>query len=69
LSLRAPIAVAVEIRAPAGRVFRLAWNVGEDGLRLQRPLPFEAGRPVEARLTLPDADGTALGGGAAGVAF
>jgi hypothetical protein len=54
LSLRAPIAVAVEIRAPARRVFRLAWNVGEDGVRLQRALPFEPGRPVEIAFTLPE---------------
>jgi hypothetical protein len=53
LSLRAPIAVPVEVRAPAQRVFRLAWNVGEDGLRLARPVPFEPGRPVDVRLALP----------------
>lgn len=34
-------------------MFRLAWNVGEDGLRLARPAPFEPGRPVGVRLTLP----------------
>jgi hypothetical protein len=55
LSLRAPIAVAVEIRAGARRVFRLAENLGEDGITLVRPAPFEAGRPVEARFVLPDA--------------
>ena len=64
LSLRAPIAVPVEVRAPSGRVFRLAWNAGEDGVRLQRPAPFEPGRTVEVRLTLPDADRAADGGGA-----
>jgi hypothetical protein len=53
LSLRAPIAVPVEIRAPARRVFRLASNVGEDGVRLARPAPFEPGRPVDVRLALP----------------
>jgi PilZ domain-containing protein len=58
LSLRAPMAVAVEIRAPARRVFRLAWNVGEDGVKLQRALPFEPGRPVELAFTLPDGDAT-----------
>jgi hypothetical protein len=57
LSLRAPIAVPVEVRAPARRVFRLALDVGEDGLRLARPLPFEPGRPVEVRLVLPQAAG------------
>jgi hypothetical protein len=61
LSLRAPIAVPVEVRAPAGRVFRLAASIGEDGLRLARPVPWEPGRPVDVRLVLPDAEpGTAL---------
>jgi hypothetical protein len=60
LSLRAPIAVPVEIRAPARRVFRLAWNVGEDGLRLARGAPFERGRPVDVRFGLPDGDTLAL---------
>jgi hypothetical protein len=58
LSLRAPIAVPVEIRAPAGRVFRLAADVGEDGIRLARSAPFEPGRPVDVSFALPD--GTAL---------
>ena len=56
-ALRAPVAVTVEIRragGPEGRVFRLAAAVGEDGLRLERPAPFEIGRPVDVRLTLPD---------------
>jgi hypothetical protein len=53
LSLRAPIAVPVEIRAPARRVFRLALNVGEDGVRLDGTAPFEPGRPVDVRLRLP----------------
>ena len=43
MSLRAPIAVPVEIRAPARRVFRLAATVGEDGLRLGRGASFEPG--------------------------
>jgi len=60
VSLRAPIAVPVEIRAEARRIFRLAWNVGEDGLRLAGDLPFEPGRPIEARFRLPDGDGLAL---------
>jgi hypothetical protein len=58
VSLRAPIAVPVEILADGRRAFRLAAAIGEDGLRLQTRLPFEAGRIVEARLQLPD--GTAL---------
>jgi hypothetical protein len=39
--LRAPIAVPVEIRAPARRRFRLAAAVGEDGIRLARGASFE----------------------------
>jgi hypothetical protein len=60
VSLRAPMAVPVEIRAHAHRVFRLAWNVGEDGLRLAGELPFEPGRPVEARFQLPGGQRLAL---------
>jgi hypothetical protein len=64
VSLRAPIAVPVEIRldarAGAPRVFRLASNVGEDGLRLGAGLPFETGRLVEARFRLPDGEPLAL---------
>ncbi len=64
MSLRAPIAVPVEIRldarADAPRVFRLAWNVGEDGLRLVAGLPFESGRLVEARFRLPDGEALSL---------
>jgi hypothetical protein len=58
-SLRAPLAVPVEIRIVGGRgnegrrVFRLAANVGEDGVRLVRPAPFEIGRPVAVRFVLP----------------
>jgi len=54
VSLRAPIAVPVEVRADGRRAFRLAAAIGEDGLRLETALPFEAGRVVEARLQLPD---------------
>jgi hypothetical protein len=54
VSLRAPIAVAVEVRADGRRAFRLAAAIGEDGLRLETRLPFEAGRIVEARFQLPD---------------
>ena len=54
LSLRAPIAVTVEVRAAGRRVFRLATNLGEDGLALERPAPFERGRPVEIAFALPD---------------
>ena len=54
VSLRAPIAVPVEIRAPKRRVFRLAAAVGEDGIRLAAAAPFEPGRPVDVRFDLPD---------------
>jgi hypothetical protein len=57
VSLRAPIAVPVEIRAPARRVFRLAAAVGEDGIRLARGASFEPGRPVDVRFDLPDGGG------------
>jgi PilZ domain-containing protein len=62
VSLRAPIAVAVEVRSEAGRVFRLSANVGEDGVRFSRPLPFEPGRPVEVRFRLPDGELIGLAG-------
>jgi hypothetical protein len=58
MELRAPVAVPVEVRAEIGtgsrRAFRLAQSVGEDGVRLVRPAPFEPGRPVEIAFTLPD---------------
>jgi hypothetical protein len=57
VSLRAPIAVPVEIRAPKRRVFRLAAAVGEDGIRLARGAPFEPGRPVDVAFDLPDGGG------------
>ena len=56
MSLRAPIAVTVEVRAAGRRVFRLAANVGEDGIALERPAPFEIGRPVEIAFAIPDDD-------------
>jgi hypothetical protein len=60
VSLRAPIAVPVEIRATARRVFRLAQAVGEDGIRLARAASFEPGRPVDVRFDLPDGGRWAL---------
>jgi hypothetical protein len=57
VSLRAPIAVPVEIRAPARRVFRLTAAVGEDGIRLARGASFEPGRPVDVRFDLRDGGG------------
>jgi hypothetical protein len=56
-ALRAPAAVPVEVRAERGaearRVFRLSASLGEDGVRLVRPAPFEVGRPVDVRFALP----------------
>jgi Tfp pilus assembly protein PilZ len=52
--LQAPAAVPVELRASQRRVFRLCHEVGEEGLRLAAPAPFEVGEPVTVRLTLPD---------------
>jgi hypothetical protein len=60
VSLRAPLAVPVELREGARRAFRLAWNVGEDGLRLEGASPFETGRLVEARFSLPGGEPFAL---------
>jgi hypothetical protein len=53
MSLRAPIAIVVEIRADQRRWFRLSRNVGSDGLGLCRPVPVEVGRTVEVRFVLP----------------
>jgi Tfp pilus assembly protein PilZ len=54
--LQAPAAVPVELRAARRRVFRLSHEVGEEGVRLAAPAPFEVGEPVELRLRLPDSD-------------
>ena len=54
--LLAPAAVPVELRAARRRVFRLSHEVGEEGVRLASPAPFEIGEPVELRLRLPDAE-------------
>lgn len=56
MSLRAPIAVPVEISAARRRRFRLAWSIGEDAVRLERGCSFEPGRPVTIRFALPDGD-------------
>jgi hypothetical protein len=56
--LRAPIAITVETRGRTRdgvrRAFRLARNIGADGIALERRAPFELGRPIEVRFTLPD---------------
>ena len=63
-ALRAPMAVAVEVRVAAGaearRAFRLSASVGEDGVRLGRAAPFEVGRPVDVRFALPAGEALAL---------
>ena len=56
LGLSAPAAVPVELRAGDRRVFRLSQEIGTGGIRLGRAAPFERGRPVTARFTLPGAD-------------
>jgi hypothetical protein len=56
--LQAPAAVPIELRASRRRVFRLSHEVGEEGIRLAAPAPFEVGEPVELRLRLPDTEET-----------
>jgi PilZ domain len=53
--LQAPAAVPVELRGSRRRVFRLSRVIGEEGVCLEKPAPFERGEPVEIRLSLPDA--------------
>lgn len=65
MSLRAPLAVAVEVRSLEGagevrRAFRLSASVGEDGVRLVRPAPFDVGRPVAISFALPDEEAVVL---------
>ncbi len=65
MSLRAPLAVPVEIRSLEGagevrRAFRLSASVGEGGVRLVRPAPFDIGRPVAIAFALPDAQAVTL---------
>jgi hypothetical protein len=60
VSLRAPIAIPVEIRSAKGRLFRLARAIGEDGIRLEHAAALERGRPVELRFVLPDGEALAV---------
>jgi hypothetical protein len=55
LGLSAPAAVPVELRAADRRVFRLSEEIGMGGIRLHRAAPFEPGRPVSIRFSLPGA--------------
>ena len=38
-------------------MFRLSREIGEGGVRLERPAPFEPGRPVDVRFVLPGGAG------------
>jgi hypothetical protein len=57
MGLSAPAAVPVEVIAGDRRVFRLSSEIGPGGLRLQKPAPFEPGRPVVVRFGLPGQSG------------
>jgi hypothetical protein len=69
MSLRAPIAIPVEVSVDQGvgarRVFRLAASVGEDGVRLLHAAPFDVGRPVRVRFVLPGPSGPSTDGAGA----
>ena len=62
MSLFAPLAVPVEVRAEARgnarRVFRLSASVAESGVILERPAPFDAGQPITANFVLPEPGAT-----------
>src|SRR5437588_10728972 len=57
MSLRAPLRVPVELKRPPkdGRWFRLAGDVGVDGLSLSQAVPDEVEGPLEIRFHLPGA--------------
>lgn len=52
--LQAPAAVPIEVRTSQRRVFRLSHLIGEEGVQLLVPAPFEIGEPVSVRLRLPE---------------
>lgn len=54
MPLFAPLAVSVEVRSGDERVFRLSRAVADTALALERPAPFELGRPIMATFALPD---------------
>jgi hypothetical protein len=54
--LQAPAAVPVELRGSRRRVFRLSHALGEEGISLVRPAPFDPGEPVEIRVRVPEGD-------------
>jgi len=45
--------VPVELRAADRRVYRLSEEIGTGGIRLGLAAPFEPGRPISVRFTLP----------------
>jgi hypothetical protein len=53
LGLCAPVAITVEVEGPDRRVFRVGRQVGEGGIDLGVPAPFEPGRPVALRFEIP----------------
>ena len=55
LGLSAPAAVPVELRSSERRLYRLSREIGLGGLVLVKPAPFEPGRPVTVRFSLPGA--------------
>jgi PilZ domain-containing protein len=46
----------VELRASRRRVFRLSSEIGEEGVRLGRPAPFELGERIEVCLAVPEGE-------------
>jgi hypothetical protein len=52
--LQAPAAVPVELRASRRQIYRLSRDIGEEGVLLERPAPFELGERIEIRLPVPD---------------
>ena len=65
LGLTAPCALPVEARASSGRAYRLALQVGAEGVAFDTPLPFEPGTPVELVFALPDGTGPVVVNGRA----
>ena len=56
-----PLRVTVEVRVldvgpRVDRTWRLSRDIAEDGLRLGRPLPYEAHRPVAVSFRFPDGE-------------
>lgn len=47
----------MEARASSGRVYRVALQIGAEGVTFGSPLPFEPGTPLMLRLALPDGSG------------